>query len=114
MEKINTVLEKYNNFKYEQIRSVEHNADGSKVIKLVIQDEDGEDVSSVNFEFSDIKDLRILEDGVLSFLDMTSGITLIKENGLYGFAIGSGTAMLHVHSAPMYVIASDVKISEEK
>jgi len=114
MEKINALLEKYNHFKYEQIRSVQHLADGSKVVTLVVQDDDGEDLDTINLEFSDIKDLRILDSSVLSFLDMTSGISIIKENDLYGFAIGSGTAMLHVHNAPFYIVASDLKIIEEK
>jgi hypothetical protein len=47
-------------------------------------------------------------------MDMTSGISIIKENDLYGFAIGSGTAMLHVHNAPLFIIASDIKILEDK
>jgi len=114
MQEINALLEKYDNFKYEQIRSVQHLSDGSKVVRLVVQDEDGEDTDTIDIEFSNIRDLRILESSVLSFLDMSSGITIIKENGLYGFAIGSGTAMLHVHNAPMYIIASDIKILDER
>jgi hypothetical protein len=114
MEEINALLEKYDNFKYEQIRSVQHLSDGSKVVTLVIQDDDGEDTDTINIQFSDIKDLRILDSSVLSFLDMSSGITIIKENGLYGFAIGSGTAMLHVHNAPFYIVATEIKVLEEK
>jgi len=112
MEEINALLQKYNNFKYEQIRSVQHLSDGSKVVTLVIQDDDGEDTNTINLTFSDIKDLRILENSVLSYLDMGDGITIIRENDLYGFAIGSGTAMLHVHNAPMYIVASGIKIEE--
>ncbi len=110
MEEIDTLLKKYNNFKYEQIRSIEQLPDSSKVVTLVVQDDDGEDVNTVKLEFTNIKDSKILVNDVLSFLDMTSGITLIKENNLYGFAIGSGTAMLHVHNAPLYIVSSDIKI----
>ena len=113
MEEIDTLLKKYNNFKYEQIRSIQQLPDGSKIVTLVVQDEDGEDINTVKLEFNNINDSKILVNDVLSFLDMTSGITLIKENNLYGFAIGSGTAMLHVHNAPLYIIASDVKVIEE-
>jgi len=112
MDNINALLEKYNHFKYDQIRSVEHHADASKTVTLVVQDDDGEDINSVKLKFSNINDSRILENGVLSFLDMTSGITLLKENNLYGFALGSGTAMLHVHNAPLYIVASDIEIQE--
>lgn len=113
MEEINSLLEKYNHFKYEQIRSVEQLPDASKIVTLVVQDDEGEDLNTVKMVFNDVKDSKILVDSVLSFLDMTSGITLIKENNLYGFAIGSGTAMLHVHNAPLFIIASDVQIKEQ-
>jgi len=113
MEEINTLLQKYNHFKYEQIRSVTNLTESSKLVTLVVLDDEGEDANTIKIEFSDIKDSRILENGVLSFLDMTSGISILKENDLYGFAIGSGTAMLHVHNAPLYIIASDIKIVED-
>ncbi len=113
MDEIEALLNKYNNFKYEQIRSVEQLPDSSKIVTLVVQDDDGEDINTIKLEFTNVKDSKILVNDVLSFLDMTSGITLIKENDLYGFAIGSGTAMLHVHNAPLYIIASDVKIIQQ-
>lgn len=113
MEQINIILEKYNNFKAAQIRSVQPLTETSKLVTLVIQDDDGEDINTVLLEFDDIKQSRILENSVLPFLDMMSGITLIKEHNLYGFGLGSGTAMLHVHNAPLYIVASDVKIEEK-
>lgn len=113
MEEIDILLKKYNNFKYEQIRSIEQLPNSSKIVTLVVQDDDGEDVNSVKIEFSNIKDSKILVNSVLSFLDMTSGITIIKENNLYGFAIGSGSSMHHVHNAPLYIISSDVNIEEK-
>lgn len=113
MEEINTLLEKYNHFKYEQIRSIQQLPDASKIVTLVVQDDEGEDVNTIKIEFKDIKSSRILVDSVLAYLDMTSGISIVKDHGLYGFAIGSGTAMLHVQNAPLYIIASDVKVIED-
>ena len=112
MENINILLEKYNYFKDAQIRSIRQLSDSSKVVTLVLQDDDGEDLNSVNIEFDDIKQSRILDGNVLSFLDMMSGISIIKEHDLYGFAIGSGTAMLHVHNAPLFIVASEIKVEE--
>jgi hypothetical protein len=113
MEQINSILEKYNHFKDAQIRSVQSLSDTSKVVTLVVQDEDGEDLHTISIEFKDIKESRILQNSVLAFLDMMSGISIIKEHGLYGFAVGSGSAMLHVHNAPLYIIASDITIEEK-
>ncbi len=112
MENINTILKKYNNFKDAQLRSIEPLSDSSKVLTLVIQDDDGEDVNTIKIEFNNITKSQILDNSVLSYMDMGFGISLIKEHNLYGFALGKGTAMLHVHNAPLYIIASEVKIQE--
>ncbi|MDQ7069039.1 MAG: hypothetical protein Q9M40_14320 [Sulfurimonas sp.] len=110
MEEIDKLLKKHNNFIGAQIRSIEFIDDTTRVVTLVEQDDDGEDISSVKITFSGIQSSRILEQNVLSFLDMLSGITLIEENGLYGFALGKGTAMLHVHNSPLYIVSSGIKI----
>lgn len=113
MEQINSILEKYNHFKDAQIRSIQSLSDTSKVVTLVVQDDDGEDLHTITIEFNNIRESRILQGSVLPLLDMMSGISIIKEHDLYGFAVGRGTAMLHVHNAPMYIIASDIKIEEK-
>ena len=112
MEEINTLLKKYNNFKYEQLRHIEQLSDGSKIVTLVVQDEDGEDTNTITLEFNNVSASKILVNDVLSYLDMGDGITLIKENNLYGFAVGRGEAMLQVHNAPLYIVASEMKIQD--
>lgn len=113
MDKINTLLEKYDNFKWAQMRSIQQLEDSSKILTLVVQDDDGEDIQTIKIEFKNITHSKILIDSVLPMLDMMGGITLIKENGLYGFALGKGTAMLHVRSAPLYIVAADINIQEQ-
>lgn len=113
MEQINSLLEKYNHFKDAQIRSIQTLSDTSKVVTIAVQDDDGEDLHTISIEFKDIKESKILQNSVLAFMDMGSGISIVKEHNLYGFALGSGTAMLHVHNAPLYIIASDITIEEK-
>ena len=113
MEQINKLLEKYDHFKHAQIRHIESPADRSKVIiTIVVQDDEGEDLNSVRITFTNVKESRLLQNNVLAFLDMMSGVSIVKEHDLYGFALGSDTAMLHVHNAPLYVIASDISVEE--
>ena len=113
MEEINALLEKYKNFKDAQLHSIQSLSPTSKVLTIVVQDDDGEDLNSVNIEFNNITNSQILDNSVLSYMDMGFGISIIKEHGLYGFALGRGTAMLHVHNAPLYIIASDINIEEK-
>jgi len=111
MQEINTLLKKYDNFRGAQLRSVEYISKTERIVTIGDEDEDGEDMYSVKLRFSDIQSSKILEQSVLAYLDMSSGITLIKENGLYGFGLGKGTAMLHVHNAPLYIVAENIKIN---
>ncbi|MCO4845264.1 MAG: hypothetical protein KC427_04520 [Sulfurovum sp.] len=113
MEQINTLLEKYNNFKDAQIRSIQSLSDTSKVLTIVVQDDDGEDLNTVKIEFNNITNSQILDNSVLPYMDMGFGISIIKEHDLYGFALGSGTAMLHVYNAPLFIVASDICIEEK-
>ncbi|NOR55853.1 MAG: hypothetical protein GQ531_06565 [Sulfurovum sp.] len=112
MDEINKILEKYNHFKDMQLRTVRNITESSKVLTIVEMDEEGEDLHTVRITFSDIKQSRILVDSVLSYMDTGFGVSIIKENGLYGFAVGSGTAMLHVLNAPMYIVSSEISIEE--
>ena len=113
MEEINTLLAKYDNFKDAQIRSIKPLSDTSKVLTIVVQDDDGEDLNTIKIEFNNITNSQILDNSVLPYMDMGFGISIIKEHDLYGFALGKGTAMLHVQNAPLYIIASDISIEEE-
>jgi len=110
MKEIDTLLKKHNNFKGAQIRSVVNLTETSKVVTLVEQDDDGEDIHIVKLTFTGIQSSRILDGSVLSFLDTLSGISLIEENNLYGFAVGSCNAMLNVHNSPMYIVAEGITI----
>jgi len=112
MEKIQPILDKYNYFKFAQIQSIQSVSKTSKIVTIVVEDDEGEIINTVKIEFIDVNASRILENSVLPFLDMMSGISIVKEHDLYGFALGQGSAMLHVHNAPLYIICSDVKIEE--
>lgn len=113
MEQIDSLLEKYDHFKDAQIRSIQQPSDTSAIVTIVVQDDDGEDINTITLEFDQIKESRILVDHVLPFLDMMGGISLINENDFYGFGVGSGSAMLNIHNAPMFIIASELSIEDK-
>ena len=110
MQEIDTLLEKYNNFRGTQIRSVINITEDSKVITFTEQDEDEQDIYVVKITFTGIESSKILNRDTLAYLDTFSGITLIEENGLYGFAVGSCNAMSNIRNSPMYMVASGIKI----
>jgi hypothetical protein len=113
MESINTLLEKFNRFKDAQLHSIQKPSDSSIILTIAVQDDYGDDTHHVRIEFIDIKDAKLLEHAFLPYLDMMSGVSIIKEHGLYGFAVGSSDAMLHVKNSPFFIISSDIKVEEE-
>ncbi|CAI6149654.1 MAG: hypothetical protein SPLUMA2_SPLUMAMAG2_01598 [uncultured Sulfurimonas sp.] len=113
MEEINSLLKKYKNFVGAQVRSIRTTSETSKVVTLVLQDDDGEDISSVNLEFININSSRTLPDSALAYMDMMSGIAIIYENERYAFTIGRATTMLAVHTTPVFIISDDIKIEDK-
>ncbi|MDQ7044637.1 MAG: hypothetical protein Q9M32_01800 [Sulfurimonas sp.] len=114
MQEVNALLEKYDNFKGAMMRSIEQREDGSKIITIVLQDDDGEDLNSVSLEFTNITSSKLVIDSVLAFMDMGLGITIIKEHDYYGFALGRGTSLLDINSSPVYIVAANLKIQDNK
>ncbi|PHR53935.1 MAG: hypothetical protein COA44_14825 [Arcobacter sp.] len=110
MEQITALLEKYNSFKGDILRKIEKTSETSYILTIAIQDDDGEDLNNVMIDFTNVENSKILVDSALPYMDMMSGLTLIKENGLYGFAVGRGSAMLHVNNAPLFIVSKDIKI----
>lgn len=113
MESINTLLEKFNHFKDDQLHSIQKPSDTSLLLTIAVQDDEGDDTHHVKIEFIGLKDAKLLEHAFLPYLDMMSGVSIIKEHGLYGFAVGNSDAMLHVKNSPFFVISEDIKIEEE-
>ena len=113
MEEINALLEKYDHFRDAQIHSLQAPSNNSYIVALTVLDEYGiKELYRVKLTFTDFTDVRLLDNYVLSFLDMMQGISIIKERGLYGFAIGSCSAMLNIQNAPLYIVAKELEIEE--
>ena len=112
MEKINALLEKFNYFRLDQFDSIEKPTEDTIRVTLVVQNDDGEDTHQVKLTFNNIKEARLLDNNTLGYLDMMSGVSIIKEHDLYGFAIGACPAMLNVLNAPFYIVASEIEIEE--
>lgn len=113
MEEINKLLTEFNHFKDAQIRSIQAPSNTNIILTLAVQDDDGVDTHLVQIEFNYVKDARLLENAVLSFLDMMSGVSIVREHEQYGFAIGNCDAMLCVLNAPLFIIASEIKVVEK-
>lgn len=71
----------------------------------------GFDWITVELEFNGVSDARVLESSKLPHVDLSEGITLIHEDGSFGFAIGSYKYSAITNSI-CYLKASSIKYSE--
>ena len=104
-------LERFEHFKGAEFRSVE--IISATHIKLIFGVQDkarAYDWITMEFDFYGVKDAKLIEDSKLNFVDMSDGITLIKDT-LLSFAIGEYNNT-NIHDAIFYVKADDVKYTQ--
>lgn len=113
MEKITSLLEKYDTFKDAQLRSLEQPAEDAITLTIAILDEDFmQDVQHVVLKFSGVKESRLLENAMLPYLDTMFGVNIIHERDMYALAVGQADALIHVHMSPFYIIAKELDVEE--
>jgi len=103
---IQSILNQYRHFKGGTIDAVYQEGDDSIIVEILPEETE----HKVLFRFEEIQETRVLTASVLSLMDMSQGICVVEEYGLYGFALGEAETMLHVHNAPMYIIAKRLDI----
>lgn len=110
---LETFLQRFNNFKDGEFRSIEVISPTTMKITLAGQDEGrAYDWVSVQLEFSGISDARLLEDTKLPLLDMNEGISLFTENSTIYFGLGDCSSSSSVKNASIFLVSSTVKYEE--
>ena len=109
---IKTFLKRFNNFVNAEFRSIEIISATSMKIIFATQDEARAfDWLTIELEFTEIFDAKLLDDSKLSFIDMDSGITLLQEDNKVGFCIGKYN-MNTLKDSICYILSSNVKYTE--
>jgi hypothetical protein len=82
-------------------------------VELSVQDKNrGYDWINIAFEIDGVIDANLLDEGKLSLVDMSEGITLLFEEGLYGIGVGDYKSIEALKSAPVYLIGNALKYEE--
>ena len=109
---IKEFLDRFDNFKDGEFRSIEVITPTTMLVTLAGQDKAREfDWVSVKLEFNNISDARILEDKKLSLVDMGDGISIIDETKL-AFAIGECYNISSIKSSTCYIECLTIKYEE--
>ena len=82
-------------------------------VELSVQDKNrGYDWINIAFEIDGVVNANLLDEAKLSLVDMSEGITLLFEEGLYGIGVGDYKSIEALKSAPVYLIGNALKYEE--
>ena len=106
-------LERFDDFKGSEIRSLEILSASEMKLTLAAQDKARDyDWITINLLFTDISDARLVDDSKLAFLDMDEGVTILFDENQYGFSVGSYSNLSSLKDAALYIIAKNIKYDE--
>jgi len=96
-----------------ELFSVTMNAPQNFTIELSVQDKNrGYDWINIAFEVDGIIDAHLIDDTKLSLVDMSEGISICHEDGLYALGIGQYNSIDALKSATLYLIGNALKYEE--
>lgn len=103
-------LTRFNNFKDADFRSLEILSPLNIKLTFAVQDAARDhDWITLTLDFNTITDARLLENNQISFLDMSDGVSLIKDENSFAFAVGECYNISTIKSAPLYIISSSLR-----
>jgi len=106
-------LERFNHFKDADFRSIEIISPINIQLTFAVQDAArAHDWITLTLNFNTISEAKLLENSHLNFLDMSDGITLIKDGNSFAFGLGECYNISTIKTAPLYIIASSLKYKE--
>jgi len=105
-------MQRFNNFKDGEFRSLEVISPTTMKITLAGQDEARAfDWISLELELSGVNDARLLDNSKLHLVDMSEGVNLIHDEEI-AFGIGEYDSLSSIKNSTCYIICSDVKYQE--
>jgi hypothetical protein len=106
-------LDRFDDFKESEIRSLNIISPTNIVLSLVAQDKARDnDWITVELEFSDVSDAKLLDKNKFTYADMSDGITILHEVGLMAFGISKYKDISSVKESLLYIIAKSIKYNE--
>ncbi len=105
-------MQRFNNFKDGEFRSLEVISPTTMKITLAGQDEARAfDWISLELELNGVNDARLLDSSKLHLVDMSEGVNLIHDGGI-AFGIGEYNNLSSIKNSPCYIICTDIKYQE--
>jgi len=106
-------LQRFGNFVDAEVRSID--VISPSIMQVVIAAQDGArgfDWLTLNLEFSNIIDAKLIDNSKLSLIDMSEGMTLFFEDDNIAFCTDAYDNLANVKNALFYIISSSIKYEE--
>jgi len=111
--KIPELLTRIDNAIDGELISVTMNTPQNFTIELSVQDKSrGYDWINIAFEVDGVVDAKLIDDTKLSLVDMSEGISICYEDGMYGVGLGKYGSVESLKSATLYLVANALKYEE--
>ena len=106
-------LERFDNFKDAEFRSLEIISPTNIEVTFAVQDKARAfDWITLTLKFFGVKDARLIDGAKIAYVDMSDGISMIKENGTFACGIGAYKDAASLQNATCYILADDFKSQE--
>ena len=112
---ITNFLKRFGKFVDAEIRSID--IISATFVKLIIACQDKArafDWITIELEFKDVSGAKLIDNSKLSLLDMSNGISLLKKENKFYFAIDNYTSISSIKNSILYVCSSNLKYKENK
>ena len=105
-------LERFEHFKDAEFRSVEILSPTHIKLVFALQDKArAYDWIRMTFDFHGVQDAKLIDESKLQFVDMSEGITLLKDK-FFLFAIGEYNSATNIKDSIFYIQADDIKYTQ--
>lgn len=106
-------LERFENFKDAEFRSLEVLSSEQLKITFAVQDKAREfDWITLSLEFSGITDAKLLEESKMKLISLSNGINIIKTDIGFAFGIGECYNISSIQSSVCYILYTSLKYEE--
>ena len=114
-KELTTFVERFENFKDAELRSLEVLSASSLQLTLATQDKArAYDWITIKLLFNGITDAKLPEEKQLSFIDMSEGANIIIDEEKFAFGIGACYNISNIQTSVFYVIATELKYEEDQ
>jgi len=106
-------LQRFDNFKDAELRSLEIVSPTHVKLRVAVQDKARAfDWITLELDFINVTDARLIEQNKLAYVDMSEGANILHVEKEFAFGIGACYNISTVKNSTFYIISKDLKYQE--